>query len=167
MSTLLDELNNLEPQKQYSISINKVGSFIFVNKKDLKLENIDEKYQHLLQFNLVQKKEISDKTNVLIVKGKTALSVTELVQFQLDLIDYEKSSFEPICVTVAIEKIRKTPATLIAKERKQSKNGGLKPVKFEANSIGKNTAVIGDYFFSTYESYRETLQEIADIWINS
>jgi len=43
----------------------------------------------------------------------------------------------------------------------------LKPVKFEANSIGKYTAVIGDYFFSTYESYRETLQEIADIWINS
>ena len=83
------------------------------------------------------------------------------------MIDYEKSSFEPICVTVAIEKIRKTPATLIAKEIKQSKNGGLKPVKFEANSISKNTAVIGDYFFSTYESYRETLQEIADIWINS
>ncbi|MCL9640836.1 hypothetical protein [Lactococcus lactis] len=167
MITLLDELNNLDPQKQYSISINKVGSFIFVNKKDLKLENIDEKYQHLLKFNLVKKKEISDKTNVLIVKGNTALSVIELVQFQLDLIDYEKSNFEPICVTVAIEKSRKAPATLIAKERKQLKNGGLKPVKFEANSAGKNTAVIGDYFFSTYESYRETLQEIADIWINS
>ena len=67
MSTLLDELNNLDPQKQYSISINKVGSFIFVNKKDLKLENIDEKYQHLLMFKLEKKKEISDKTNVLIV----------------------------------------------------------------------------------------------------
>lgn len=54
MSSLLEELTNLEYQKEYSVVLNGIGSFIFVTKAKVKFENIKEEYQHLLGFQLIQ-----------------------------------------------------------------------------------------------------------------
>lgn len=165
MSNLLDELLNLESSKNYSIVLNGIGSFIFIDKKGLKLKKVESECEHLLDFKLKHKKELGEYS-VLEFSGETSLSQKEIVQFLLNLIGYKKNKFEAKCVTIGIQKKKKSPATLFALEMKKSNNGEIKRAGLNNAEVWGNVAILGDYFFKNYVEYQNTLQDLVDIWIN-
>lgn len=160
MSSLLEELTNLEYQKEYSVVLNGISIAP-------KFENIKEEYQQLLDFKLTQKKELNNKYFVLEFKGKTNLEQKEIVQFLIDLISYKTKKFRPLFLTVGLRKEIHQPSILIVVEMKKSESGELRYTEPKSLKTLGNVALIGDYFFQNYEDYQRTLQELVDIWINN
>lgn len=106
MSSLLDELLNLESSKNYSIVLNGIGSFIFIDKKGLKLKKVESECEHLLDFKLKHKKELGEYS-VLEFSGETSLSQKEIVQFLLNLIGYKKINLKQNVSQLEFRKKRK------------------------------------------------------------
>lgn len=165
MTTLLEELTELEERKEYSIVLNGIGSFQFVTSKNLKLANIKDTQTTLLNFNLTHKKE-RGKYCVLEFVGKTHLEQKEIVQFLLDLIGYKKKMFQPELLTVAISKNKGEKPIVIATNMRQMDNGEIISGDLKEHSKAGTIAVLGDYYFRTYDNYQATLQNLVDIWVN-
>lgn len=165
MTTLLEELTRLNEKKSYSIVLNGIGSFQFVTTTNLKLANIKEFHKGLLDFKLMNKKN-RGKYSVLEFGGKTQLESKELVQFLLDIIGYEKKNFLPELLTVAITKKKGEKPILIASNMIQDANGEIISEDLKRGSKAESVAILGDYFFRTYDNFQETLQNLVDIWVN-
>ena len=165
MPTLLEELTRLNEKKRYSIVLNGIGSFQFVTTSSLKLANIKESHKDLLDFKLMHKKN-RGKYCVLEFVGKTLLESNELVQFLLDLIGYKKKSFQPELLTVVITKKKGDKPLLLASTMRQDANGEIISEDLKRASKSELVAVLGDYYFRTYDHFQETLQNLVDIWVN-
>lgn len=165
MTTLLEELTRLNEKKSYSIVLNGIGSFQFVTTSNLKLANIKESHKDLLDFRLMNKKN-RGKYGVLEFGGKTALESNELVQFLLDIIGYKKKDFEPELLTVAVTKKKGEKPILIAATMRQDANGEIISENLKKTTKAESVAVLGDYYFRTYDHFQETLQNLVDIWVN-
>lgn len=165
MTTLLEELTGLNEKKSYSIVLNGIGSFQFVTLKNVKLANIKDTQTTLLDFNLIHKKE-RGKYCVLEFVGKTHLEQQEIVQFLLDLIGYKKKMFQPELLTVAITKKKGEKPILIVANMKQDDNGEIISEDLKKTSKAESVAILGDYYFRTYDNFQSTLQNLVDIWVN-
>lgn len=165
MTKLLEELIGLNEKKSYSIVLNGIGSFQFVTAGKLKLANVKESHKDLLDFTLMNKKN-RGKYCVLEFGGKTALESKELVQFLLDIVGYKKKSFQPELLTVAITKKKGEKPLLIAANMRQGDHGEIVSEDLKNSSKTESVAILGDYFFRTYDNFQETLQSLVDIWVN-
>ncbi|MGG5373393.1 hypothetical protein [Enterococcus sp. AZ196] len=165
MTTLLEELTGLNRKKSYSIVLNGIGSFQFVTTTNLKLSNIKESHKGLLDFKLMNKKN-RGKYSVLEFGGKTQLESKELVRFLLDIIGYKKKNFQPELLTVAITKKKGEKPILIVSNMMQDANGEIIIEDLKKGSKAESVAILGDYFFRTYDSFQATLQKLVDIWVN-
>lgn len=166
MSNLLEELSNLEDKKNYSIVLNGIGCFIFLIKEKLKDNNI-KKYEHLFDFKLTRRKEIDNKYFILEFEGKTQLEQKEIVHFLLELTSYKTETFKPQLLTIGIRKEKYQPCSLIVVEKKRAVSGEVRQAIFKNFNEGVEIAIIGDYFFQSYEDYQKTLQRLVGIWINN
>lgn len=165
MTTLLEELTGLNEKKSYSIVLNGIGSFQFVTTSNLKLANIKELHKDLLDFKLINKKNRGNY-GVLEFGGKTPLESKELVQFLLDIIGYKKKRFQPELLTVAITKKKGEKPILVASNMRQNSHGEIMSEAFTNVSKVESVAILGDYYFKTYDNLQETLQNLVDIWVN-
>lgn len=165
MTTLLEELSVLDKKKKYSIVLNGTGSFQFVTAKTLKLANIQETHKDLLDFKLLNKK-MRGSYCVLEFGGKTRVARKELVQFLLDIIGFKKRMFHPELLTVAVTKKEKEKPIVIAASMRQNKNGEIIRDDLKSSTTQESLAILGDYYFKTYDEYQTTMQCLADIWVN-